>query len=346
MKLRLLSPLLLVAVLLAGCGGGGSAPTVSGTDIAVVDNQHVSLSAYNEALAEVRASDKAQGEAFPKAGSSSYQTVQTEVVDTLVQEAEFAIEAQKLHLSVSAKTVDNQIASLIKSEFGGSRAKYLAGLKAQGYTQAEIRNLVYERELELVLFNHVTKGTKVTAAQIQAYYEQNLSQYETPASRQVHEILVGKGKKALAEQIYDELKAGTGTWAALAKKYSQDPSSKDKAGLFTANDGEDVAQFDAAVFATSAKTNVLLKPVNTSQYGWFVIEPISAVKPATTKPESQEAASIRTTLDNQNAQTAFEKWLTTTSKGFCSANEIGYRAGYSPSPNPCTAITTTQATTT
>jgi hypothetical protein len=33
-------------------------------------------------------------------------------------------------------------------------------------------------------------------------------------------------------------------------------------------------------------------------------------------------------------------------KGFCGGSQINYRVGYSPSPDPCAAITTPQATTT
>ena len=118
-----------------------------------------------------------------------------------------------------------------------------------------------------------------TKEAIDAYYAANLSQYKKPATRAVQEILVGKNKQSLANQIYQQLEGGA-DFAALAKKYSQDPGSKDKGGNFTATQGADVPEFDKAVFAATAKTNELLKPVNTAQYGWFVIKPTGDIKPA------------------------------------------------------------------
>jgi parvulin-like peptidyl-prolyl isomerase len=350
MKLRLftLAPLLLVAVALAGCGGGGGGggSKLGASDVLVVGPQHVSLAAYNTALSEERANFKQQGSTFPKPGTSAYQQMQTAILDTLVQQAEFSIEAKKLHLAVASAAVAAQVKTIIDKQFGGSTAKYLAGLKSEGYTDAELRQAIAERLLELKLFDSVTKAAKATPAEIQAYYEQNLSLYQTPATRKVREILAGKNKKALAEQIYAQLKSGSGTYETLAKRYSQDPGSKDKGGQFTATDGRDVPAFDAAVFAPSAKTGVVLKPVNTPQYGWFVIEPVGSVTPAVTKPESEEAASIRKTLDTTQEQASFEKWVATVAKGFCGDSQINYRAGYSPSPDPCASVTTPQATTT
>ena len=93
-----------------------------------------------------------------------------------------------------------------------------------------------------------------------AYYAANQAQFQKPATRAVQEILVGKNKQALASQIYSQVQGGA-DFAALAKKYSQDPGSKDKGGNYTATKGSDVPEFDAAVFDPKAKTGVLIKPV-------------------------------------------------------------------------------------
>ena len=52
----------------------------------------------------------------------------------------------------------------------------------------------------------------------------------------MQEILVGKNKESLANQIYQQIQGGA-DFAALAKKYSQDPGSKDMGGNFTATQG-------------------------------------------------------------------------------------------------------------
>jgi hypothetical protein len=109
MKLRLLPPMMLTAALLAGCGSA-SAPKVQSGDVAEVGSQHVTLSEYNIAIATAVATKKEQKAVVPKAGSSAYSTMQTEVIGVLVQYAEFDAELPKLHLSpVTAADVQKEI---------------------------------------------------------------------------------------------------------------------------------------------------------------------------------------------------------------------------------------------
>jgi len=344
MRVRLLTPLLLLALLLAGCGGS-AAPTLHPGEVAVVGNQTVTLSDYTLALAEERANLKSQGTPFPTAGSSGYTTMETTIIDALFQQAVFAIEAQKDGINVTSAEVNAELTQLKKVNFGGSTAKYNAELKKSGYTTAEILSSIREKLLQSKLFASVVKGLKPTAAQVRASYQENIASYETPATRAVEEILVGKNKQSLAEQIIAKLKQGL-TFAALAKKYSQDPGSKNIGGKFTAQKGRDVPEFDAAVFAKSARVGELLPAVNTSQYGWFVIEPLGPIKPATTESEAKAAPSITQTLTANEQNAALASWYNGVEKSICATGSISFAAGYTPSPTPCSTLTATNQTTT
>lgn len=345
MRVRLLTPLLLVALLLAGCGGGSSAPTLKPGEIAAVDGQTVSLAEYTAALAVERANLKDQGTAFPAAGSTNYKQMETNIIDALFQQAIIATEAQKDGLHVTTAEVNAQLKELVKVNFGGSMAKYDAGIKKAGYTAQQILSSVREDLLKNKLEAFVVKGVKPTAAQVRASYQENLATYETPSSRAVEEILVGKNKQALAEQIVAKLKAGA-SFAALAKQYSQDPGSKDSGGKFTAQQGKDVPEFDAAVFAKSAKTGELLAPVNTSAYGWFVIEPLGPIKPATVESEAKAAPSIIKTLTQNDDSAVVNSWYAGIEKSVCNGGSVVFAAGYTPSPTPCSTLTATNQTTT
>jgi parvulin-like peptidyl-prolyl isomerase len=343
MKVSRLSPLLVVALLAAACGSTGS--KLAATDIAVVGSEHVTLEAFNTALAQEKASLKAAGQPVPAAGSTQFATLKTNIVDVLVQRAEFASEAAKLGLAVTEKEIQSEVDKLKKKYFGGSQKKYLAGLKSQGFTDADVRSNLKEKLLEQKLYNSVTKDAKATPAEIAAYYAQNISQYQQPASRNVREILVGKNKEKLAQQIYAQLKSG-GDFAALAKKYSQDPGSKDSGGKFTAKKGTDVPEFDKAVFAAGGKSGDLLQPVNTKSYGWFVIQLLGPIVPAKTTSAAEAAPSIRKQLNATKQQQALGDWLTTITKSFCSGGKIKYQSGYQPSPDPCASLASNNATTT
>jgi parvulin-like peptidyl-prolyl isomerase len=346
MKLRSLFPLFLVALLFAGCGGGGSsAKKLTADDVAIVDSQQITQTDFRTALAEQTASLKDSGQSVPATGSTAYASFKSSVVASLVQQAELGLQAEKLGITVKPSEVDQKMVALKKQCCKGNEKKYQTGLKQQGYTDAELRQTLRERLLEQKLYNNVTKGAKATDAEVAAYYAQNITQYQVAASRSVEEILVGKNKETLANQIYSQLKGGA-NFAALAKKYSQDPGSKNIGGKFTANKGSDVPEFDAAVFSASAKSGVLLKPVKTAQYGWFVIEPLAAITPAKTTPEKKAAAAIRKQLNSTKQQAAAQTWLTGVQKGYCNGGKIAYQSGYAPTPDPCAALAAPNPTTT
>jgi parvulin-like peptidyl-prolyl isomerase len=348
MKIYLIALVLFVAAFAAGCGGGGSGSSTTGNaslstdDVVVVGGQHVTKSTFDDIMHQEDLSIKAQGAAVPKPGSANYTSVRNQVIALLVQNAEFDEQAAKLGVAPTAKDVNDELTKLKKQYFGGSQAKYLASLKKQGYTDAEVRDQIKIQLTSQNLFKKVAGKIKASPAQVQSYYQAHLDQYVSQ-SRQVEEILVGKNKQSLANQIYNQVKGGA-SFAALAKKYSQDPGSKNIGGKFTAKKGSDVSNFDAAVFSPNAATGVLLKPVNTPEYGWFVIKPLADIK-TTTTTEKQAASAIKTTLNQTAQNNAMNKWVTGIARTYCKAG-IKYQAGYQPNPDPCTTLTTSAPTTT
>src|SRR5262249_41291983 len=187
--------------------------------------------------------------------------------------------------------------------FGGSEKRYQQELKKQGYTDAAVRDQIRNQLLAQRLFTKVTASVTASAKDVHAYYLAHKDQY--PPTRDVEEILVGKNKAALAQSIYEKVKGG-GDFSKLAKQYSQDPGSKNIGGKYTAKKGQDVPEFDAAVFS-DAKTGTLLKPVNTKQYGWFVIKVLGDVKPTN---EAAVADTIKAQLEQQDRNQEMTNWVT------------------------------------
>jgi parvulin-like peptidyl-prolyl isomerase len=339
--LFLLPILLLVAAVLAGCGGGGGAAKLASDDIAAVGQTHVTQSEYDALLAQAKQSYKQQGKAFPKQGTTDYETVKSQVVTLLVQQAEREEKARTEALTVSDKQIEARLTQIKKQYFGGSEKKYRAQLKQQHLTDAQVRDDVRAQLVSEAVFNRVTKDVKVTSADVDAYYKAHQSQYTKAQTRDVQYILVKA--KPLATTIYTKLKAGNAqTWCKLAKKYSQDPSSKNTCGKATFSKGQTVPEFDRVLF--SAQQNQVHAPIHSAQYGWFVIQPTSAVHAKSTTPEKQVSSTIKQTLLTQKKNKAMTGWVSDLPKTYCSDSKIRYQVGFMPTPGPCTS-TTNQTTT-
>jgi parvulin-like peptidyl-prolyl isomerase len=338
MKARLLLfSLLLLALLAAGCGGGGGSAGLNEDDAATVGSIHLSKTRVQDELSRAKASLKAQGATFPKEGTTEYESLKAQAIWLLVMEAARQAEAEKQGIDVTDAQVNQRITKIKKDYFDGSDEKYAAELKREGLTDAEARHLVKALLVSEQLQTKVTADTKVSDEDVHKYFVANKAQY--PPSRDVQEILVGKNKEQLANQIYEQLRSG-GDWKALAKKYSQDPGSKNQSGKFTAQKGKDVPDFDRVAF--SLKTGELGKPVNTPEYGWFVIKAVSPVKQST---EKEAAPAIREQLLGEKKNQAITDWSSDLAKSICTGGKISYQVGYTPVPDPCAQYTSTTATT-
>ena len=191
---------------------------------------------------------------------------------------------------------------------------------------------IRQQLISQALFKKVTGGVKARDADIKQYYNTHKTQYVQPESRDVRHILVTK--KALADSLYQQLKSG-GNFAKLAKQYSKDPGSAANGGKLTVSKGQTVPEFDKTAF--SLKTGELSQPVHT-QYGYHIIQALSAIKPATTTTLAKVRASIRQQLEQQKKNDKITKWLEDTKKGYC-GGKIKYQVGYQPSPDPCATLT-------
>jgi len=320
---------LLVAVL-AGCGSSGKVPSGA---VAKVGKDTVTQSQFDALLDQAKRSYKVQKRPFPKPGTTEYQTLKNQAVQYLVQRSEFSQEAGKLGVTISDKEVDDRLAQIKKQYFGGNESKYQKQLKAQGLSETQIRDDVKAQLISEKIFKKVTESAKVTDADVKKYYDQHRSQYGVPEQRVIAHILVKK--KELADKLYTEIQNGA-NFAKLAKKYSQDPGSKNLGGKLTVSKGQTVAPFDQTAFLM--RTGQVSHPVKT-EFGYHIIKALGPIKEAKTTPFSQVKESIRQQLLQQKKNDLMTKWVDKVKKDF--AGDIHYRVGYAPPATTSTAATTT-----
>jgi parvulin-like peptidyl-prolyl isomerase len=334
--LAVLVAVLATGLLVAGCGGSAGPKSVAAGDVAVVGDQTVTKQEYTALITQAKKSYTAQKRKFPKSGTPQFKTLQDQAIQYLVQRKEFAQRADDLGVNVTDQQVDARLKQIKKQYFSNNEAKYKKQLASQGLTEAQVREDIRAQLVSEGLFKKVTADVKVSDADAKAYYTQHLSQYSQPESRDVRHILVNS--KTLADSIYSQLKGGA-DFATLAKKYSKDPGSAAQGGKLTVSRGQTVPPFDKVAF--SLEVNELSKPVKT-QYGWHIIQALSATKKAKQTPFSQEKAAIVQQLSQTKKNDAMTKWVDQTRRDFCKG-KLGYQIGYQPLTDPCTTLTTSTA---
>ena len=236
---------LALAVAAAGCGGddddGGSDIDVPADAIAVVGDQEITKAEYDRLLASAEKTYEAREQEFPAAGTPEFAQLRNAIVRSLVEQAQFEIAAEELDVTVTDEDVDKRLAELKEQFFEGDEQKYKDELEAQGLTEEQVKSDLRTRLLSEKVFEKVTNQVEVTDEDVQAYYEENEAQFETPASRDVRHIVVKS--KAKADQLRAQLEGGA-NFAKLARQFSTDEASKKDGGKFTAQQGATVAPFD------------------------------------------------------------------------------------------------------
>lgn len=332
-----------IALAASACGGGSSVP--SGV-VAVVDGTEIARTELDKLIQRAKTAAEASKQEFPKVGTPEYQSVQTQYVAFLVQRVQFQQAAAELGITVSDKDVDKALDDFVKDRFKGDRKDYEKALKGQNLSEEDFRETVATSVLAQEIFDSVTKDVKVSEQDVLSYYTQNETQYRTPASRDVRHILIAEKKadgqvdfaksKAEADRIYAELENGA-DFAALAKKTSADPGSKDTGGKLTISKGQTVPEFDKMAF--ELEQGVVSRPVKTT-YGYHLIEALSPVRKEKVTTLEQVRDSIRATLLQQKRTEVMTAWADDLRKTY--DGKVSYSAGFEPPELPAATTETTK----
>jgi peptidyl-prolyl cis-trans isomerase D len=166
----------------------------------------------------------------------------------------------------------------------------------------------------LVDVNQIRQGIQVSDDQLKVQYQKNIQDYQVPNRVHVEHILlmtVGKTDaevdeiKKKAEDVLKQARSGA-KFEDLAKKYTEDPGTKDKGGdLGWLVQGQTVPEFEKAAF--SLQKGQISDLVRT-QYGFHIIKVIDK-ETARTKSFDEVKESLRAPLllsqaDKQASDTA------------------------------------------
>ncbi len=295
------------------------------------------------------------GQLTNKAQFEAYVAQQGQTIDEFIDDMRGFLVANKVsNIEYSAAVVTpKEIDEAVGQKFDKAKVKYIAfpGSKFMSevkvspdelkpYFDARRANYAIpeKRSFSVLVLEQdkVAQSIQVSDAQLQAAYRSNLSNFQTPDRVHVRHILImtqGKpdaDKKALlakAQDVLKQVKAG-GDFAALAAKYSDDTSNKDKGGdLGWVVHGQMVAEFEKGAFALQKGQ---ISDIVTSQFGYHIIQCLEK-ESARTKPFDEVKGSIAEDLRRQavtdKMQTLGDQMQAALSKAPGNAAEIAKQFG-------------------
>jgi peptidyl-prolyl cis-trans isomerase D len=203
-----------------------------------------------------------------------------------------ALEAQKREVSESRIDVQPFLAK-VKIDEAQLKAHYDANL-------ADYRTPERVRAEYLVLSaDALAREDPPTEQEIKAAYEARAAQFKVDEQRRASHILV-KSKEE-AEKILAEVRKAPNTFAALAKKHSQDPGSAEKGGdLGWFGRGMMVKPFEDLVFKLSQNEIQVVE----SEFGFHVVR-LTGVQAGKQRPFEEVRKELTEEIARQKGQKKF-----------------------------------------
>ncbi|MBW2673533.1 MAG: peptidylprolyl isomerase, partial [Deltaproteobacteria bacterium] len=211
--------------------------------------------------------------------------IKSKILENLIAREVLHQESQRKGIEVDEATIDERLANIKKQfpEEGSFEKKLEETQLTENTLKGQLRQgLVIQKLIDREVIDRI----EVSDKEAKDYYDENRDLFKQPEKIQVRHILIkvepegDKTKKAGAlktsKKIQSELKGG-GDFAALAKKYSQCPSSANGGDLGYFARGQMVKPFEDAAF--SLKKGEVSDIVETS-FGYHLI------KAGDRKPES------------------------------------------------------------
>jgi peptidyl-prolyl cis-trans isomerase D len=218
----------------------------------------------------------------------------TAIASRTVAQRLAAIEAQQREVSEARITVQ-QFLPQAKVDEAEAKAHYEANL-ADYRTPERVR-----AEYVVLSAESLARGETVSEEEIRAAYEERASQYRVEEQRRASHILV-KSKEE-AEKIKNQVLQNPGSFAALAKKHSQDPGSAEKGGdLGWFGPGMMVKPFEEAVFGMKPNETAVAE----SEFGFHVIR-VTGVQAGKSKPLDEVRKELAAELARRKGERKFSE---------------------------------------
>lgn len=326
----------LVALVAATMGiGKPSLPDGAIAFVEDVDNGEITPEEFNTAIAQAAARDPQAGGQAPEEGTPQFNALKAPALAELLLSRWVRGEAEELGIEVGDTEIAAELKSIIDEQFGG-QDEFDKFLEDSGLSEEEANDRVELQLLTSCIQDRVIpqdpeaptppsregcqgdKELSVSDDEIQAFYDDNIEQFQTPETRDVRTLLnpdAGKVEDALA-QLEDDNSAES--WKKVAKQFSTDEATSGLGGLRQGViEGQNEPALDEAIFA--AEEGELVGPIE-GDAGFYLVQVDTINAAATQELDEATSTQIRQSLVTQEQQAAvaefqesfLEKWRSRT----------------------------------
>ncbi|MEI7813589.1 MAG: SurA N-terminal domain-containing protein [Coriobacteriia bacterium] len=225
------------------------------------------------------------------------------LLDNIINQKLVEQAAKDKGISVSDADVQKQIDQL-RAGFK-DQAQFDAALKSAGMTVEGLKTQIRNQLVTQKLIESLSASSKVSEADIQAYYDKNKDQFLQKAAKKASQILFKPEDKATAEKVLAQVKAGD-DFGALAKKYSVDTASASKGGDLGYPTSAYVPEFQAALdkLKKGQTTSALVQ----TPFGWHIIR-VTDERTAVQQPLAEVKTQIEQIIVQQRKADAYQTFL-------------------------------------
>lgn len=305
--------------------------------VAVVNDEIILLSelAKNAAPYEERAAQEA-GDAIGRA--LARKEVRKKVLDEMIANKLVEEQAKDLGITVAEREIEAEIARL-KRENGLDDAEWARQMRAQGFTEASLRDYLRKSKLrQKVLEVRVQPRVVVSDAEVRAYYDANFKNDDEVHVRMISKRIPQAASEAevkrvreQVEKLRDEVTVGGKDFTAVAKRESEGPNPAAGGDLGWFRRGEVAPEIENSAFAL--QPNDVSKVIELG--GAFHILQVVERRAAPAKPFDEVKDKIRGGLFSRAGEKEYERWIAELrGKSFVEVRLDGPVPAEEPPPTP------------
>ncbi|MEA3471087.1 MAG: peptidylprolyl isomerase, partial [Thermodesulfobacteriota bacterium] len=271
--------------------------------VAEVNGSVITKAEFDSEMSRVKGRLLAAGQT---PSNSQTEEIKKEVLESLIDRELLLQESAKKKITVDDSSVAEQIGSL-KKRFPDD-AKYKDWLVKMGFSEDELKSrLKGEMAIKQLIDREIVEKIAVSEKEAKEYYNNNPDSFRQAERVHASHILITFDKDADASakeaarkklgEIEERLKKGE-DFSALAKEFSECPSSEKGGDLGYFGRGQMVKPFEDAAFALEPGT---VSEIVETQFGYHLIKSIDK-KPATTIPYSNISERLKQYLKNEKVK--------------------------------------------